>query len=49
LGVYQLSGIPPLPKGVPQVEVTFDIDSNGLLHVTALEKELGKELSVSIQ
>ena len=44
-----MSGITPLPKGVPQVEVKFYIDRNGLLHVTALEKESGKELSVSIQ
>ncbi|NJM68492.1 MAG: Hsp70 family protein [Acaryochloris sp. RU_4_1] len=49
LGIFRLNGIPPLPKGVPQVEVKRDFDHNGLLHVTDLEKESGKKLSVSIQ
>ena len=38
LGKFELSGIPPAPRGVPQIEVTFDIDANGILNVSALEK-----------
>jgi len=40
LGKFSLDGIPPMPRGVPQVEVTYDIDSNGILNVSACEKEL---------
>ena len=39
LGRFHLDGIPPAPRGIPQIEVTFDIDANGILHVTAKEKE----------
>ncbi|WP_027881236.1 molecular chaperone DnaK [Meiothermus rufus] len=49
LGRFRLDGIPPLPAGVPQIEVTFDIDANGILHVTAKEKSTGKEASITIQ
>ena len=42
LGKFELSGIPPAPRGVPQIEVTFDIDANGILNVSALEKGTGK-------
>ena len=42
LGKFELSGIPPAPRGVPQIEVTFDIDANGILNVSALEKVLVK-------
>ncbi len=49
LGRFILDGIPPAPRGVPQVEVTFDIDSNGILHVTAKDKNTGKEQNISIQ
>ena len=48
LGNFRLDGIPPAPRGVPQVEVTFDIDANGLLHVTAKDKASGKEQSIKI-
>ncbi len=48
LGKFRLDGIPPAPRGVPQIEVTFDIDSNGILHVTAKDKATGKEQSVQI-
>ena len=48
LGKFQLEGIPPMPRGQPQVEVTFDIDSNGILSVTALEKSSGKEQKITI-
>merc|ERR1712164_190939 len=43
LGEFNLSGIPPMPRGVPQIDVTFDIDANGMLNVSALEKSTGKE------
>lgn len=43
LGNFQLSGIPPLPRGVPQVEVTFDIDANGIVNVSARDRGTGKE------
>ena len=45
LGEFNLSGIPPMPRGVPQIDVTFDIDANGMLNVSALEKSTGKENS----
>ena len=48
LGKFQLEGIPPMPRGVPQVEVTFDIDANGILNVSALEKSSGKEQKITI-
>ncbi|BBL85931.1 molecular chaperone DnaK, heat shock protein (chromatophore) [Paulinella micropora] len=49
LGRFRLSGIPPAPRGVPQVQVAFDIDANGLLHVSATDRTTGREQSVSIQ
>ncbi|PWU22746.1 molecular chaperone DnaK [Candidatus Cerribacteria bacterium 'Amazon FNV 2010 28 9'] len=49
LGRFILDGIPPAPRGVPQIEVTFDIDTNGILHVTAKDKTSGKEQKISIQ
>jgi molecular chaperone DnaK len=49
LGKFILDGIPPAPRGVPQVEVTFDIDANGILNVKAKEKSTGKEQSIKIQ
>jgi molecular chaperone DnaK len=48
LGDFRLDGIPPAPRGVPQIEVTFDIDANGILNVTAKDKGTGKEQSISI-
>jgi L1 cell adhesion molecule like protein len=48
LGKFELSGIPPAPRGVPQIEVTFDIDANGILNVTAIEKSTGKENKITI-
>ncbi len=48
LGRFRLEGIPPAPRGIPQVEVTFDIDSNGILKVTAQDKATGKEQNVTI-
>jgi molecular chaperone DnaK len=48
LGKFQLSGIPPAPRGVPQVEVTFDIDANGILKVNAKDKATGKEQAITI-
>ncbi|MFZ6027699.1 MAG: molecular chaperone DnaK [Chloroflexota bacterium] len=48
LGHFRLDGIPPAPRGVPQVEVIFDIDANGILHVTARDKATGKEQKVTI-
>ncbi|MBD2138224.1 molecular chaperone DnaK [Anabaena sp. FACHB-1237] len=48
LGNFRLDGIPPAPRGVPQIEVTFDIDANGILSVTAKDKGTGKEQSISI-
>ena len=49
LGKFVLDGIPPAPRGVPQVEVTFDVDSNGVLKVTAKDKSTGKEQSIRIE
>merc|ERR1712054_27080 len=49
LGEFNLSGIPPMPRGVPQVDVTFDIDANGMLNVSALEKSTGKENKIKSQ
>jgi molecular chaperone DnaK len=48
LGRFELSGIPPAPRGIPQVEVTFDIDADGILHVKAQDKATGKEQSIRI-
>ncbi|HOP49556.1 MAG TPA: molecular chaperone DnaK [Ignavibacteriales bacterium] len=48
LGRFHLDGIPPAPRGVPQIEVTFDIDANGILHVSAKDKATGKEQSIRI-
>jgi molecular chaperone DnaK len=48
LGRFDLVGIPPAPRGLPQVEVTFDIDTNGIVHVTAKDKGTGKEQSIKI-
>ncbi|MBX3173369.1 MAG: molecular chaperone DnaK [Gemmatimonadaceae bacterium] len=49
IGKFQLTGIPPAPRGLPQVEVTFDIDANGILHVTARDKATGKEQKIRIE
>ena len=48
LGMFNLTGIPPAPRGVPQIEVTFDIDANGILHVFAKDKGTGKETGITI-
>ncbi|XP_043942276.1 heat shock 70 kDa protein [Protopterus annectens] len=48
LGKFELSGIPPVPRGVPQIEVTFDIDANGILKVSAVDKSTGKENKITI-
>lgn len=48
LGRFQLTGIPPAPRGVPQIEVTFDIDANGIVHVSAKDLGTGKEQSITI-
>jgi molecular chaperone DnaK len=48
LGRFRLEGIPPAPRGIPQIEVTFDIDANGILNVTAKDKASGKQQSVTI-
>jgi heat shock protein 1/8 len=48
LGKFELSGIPPAPRGVPQIEVTFDIDANGILNVSAMDKSSGKENKITI-
>ncbi len=48
LGMFNLEGIPPAPRGVPQIEVTFDIDANGILHVSAKDKATGKEQAITI-
>ncbi len=49
IGRFQLTGIPPAPRGIPQIEVTFDIDANGILSVSAVDKATGKEQSIKIQ
>jgi molecular chaperone DnaK len=49
IGKFQLTGIPPAPRGTPQVEVGFDIDANGILHVTARDKTTGKEQKIRIE
>src|SRR5213592_2065171 len=49
IGKFQLTGIPPAPRGIPQIEVTFDIDANGILHVSAKDKATGKEQKVRIE
>src|ERR687896_105312 len=49
IGKFQLTGIPPAPRGMPQIEVTFDIDANGILHVTAKDKTTGKEQKIRIE
>ncbi|KPF66212.1 molecular chaperone DnaK [beta proteobacterium AAP99] len=49
LGEFNLEGIPPAPRGLPQIEVTFDIDANGILHVTAKDKGTGKENKITIK
>jgi molecular chaperone DnaK len=48
LGRFRLDGIPPAPRGIPQVEVTFDIDANGILNVTARDKATGREQKVTV-
>lgn len=48
LGIFQLTGIAPAPRGVPQIEVSFNLDANGILHVTAKDKGTGKEQSITI-
>ena len=49
LGNFDLVGIPPAPRGVPQIEVTFDIDANGIVNVSAKDKGTGKEQQIKIQ
>ncbi|MBI2734748.1 MAG: Hsp70 family protein, partial [Aquabacterium sp.] len=49
LGEFNLEGIPPAPRGVPQIEVAFDIDANGILHVSAKDKGTGKENKITIK
>src|SRR3712207_8669356 len=49
LGQFDLTGIPPAPRGVPQIEVTFDIDANGILNVSAKDKATGKEQQIRIE
>jgi molecular chaperone DnaK len=49
IGKFQLTGIPPAPRGIPQIEVTFDIDANGILHVSAKDKATSKEQKVRIE
>merc|ERR1711959_28690 len=48
LGKFQLEGIPPAPRGVPQIEVTFDVDANGILNVSACDKSTGKSQKITI-
>merc|ERR1712129_656922 len=48
LGKFNLDGIPPMPRGQPQIDVTFDIDANGILNVSAIEKSTGKENKITI-
>src|SRR3954466_3024304 len=49
LGKFQLTGIPPAPRGMPQIEVAFDIDANGIINVTATDKGTGKEQKIEIK
>ncbi|MDY6984872.1 MAG: molecular chaperone DnaK [Candidatus Thermoplasmatota archaeon] len=49
LGMFNLEGIPPAPRGIPQIEVTFDIDANGILHVSAKDRATGKEQTITIE
>ena len=49
LGKFELTSIPPAPRGVPQIEVTFDIDANGIMNVSAKDKASGKASSVTIR
>ena len=49
LGQFDLSGIPPAPRGVPQIEVTFDIDANGIMNVSAKDKSTGKANTITIK
>jgi molecular chaperone DnaK (HSP70) len=49
LGIFHLDGIAPAPRGVPQIEVTFDIDANGILNVSAKDKATGKEQNIRIE
>ena len=48
LGKFELSGIPPAPRGVPQIEVTFDVDVNAILNVTAVDRSTGKKNNIKI-
>ena len=48
LGKFELTGIPPAPRGVPQIEVTFDIDANGIMNVSAVDKSTGRENKITI-
>src|SRR5262249_19754163 len=48
LGTFQLSGIPPAPRGVPQIEVTFDIDANGIVNVSAKDRATGRSQAITI-
>ena len=47
IGSFHLDGIPPAPRGIPQIEVIFDIDANGILHVTAKDKATGKSQNIT--
>lgn len=49
LGTFELMGIPPAPRGVPQIEVTFDVDANGILNVTAEDKSTGRSNKITIR
>src|SRR5574341_750081 len=49
IGRFMLDGIPPAPRGMPQIEVTFDIDANGILHVSAQDKATGRKQSIRIE
>jgi len=48
LGQFDLSGIPPSPRGMPQIEVTFDIDANGIVNVSAKDKATGRDQNITI-
>ena len=49
LGQFELSGIPPMPRGMPQIDVTFSVDADGILEVAAVEKSAGKEKKITIK